>query len=142
MRSEGFWFKSELFEIEPDEDLETNPGCYGKRLSYWLLSQLESRGYSMEGVIPEDWGWCVMCNRGTFWLWVGCGAVHPEFKSGLIPRWDQISWHAFAVTEVPFWKVWVRFAKRSEIRDARLELHKTIEEILQSEPRIKMVAEP
>lgn len=31
--NQGYWFKFDIFEIKPDEDDETNPGCYGKELA-------------------------------------------------------------------------------------------------------------
>ena len=55
--SKGFWFKSSLFAIEPDEDQETNPQRYGRQLAKWLGEELRALGYNVE-VIPEDWGWC------------------------------------------------------------------------------------
>ena len=69
----GYWFTSSLFKIEPGEDEEINPGCYGRQLAVWLKKQLEERGYSVEPIINEDWGRCLMCSRDPFMLWVGCG---------------------------------------------------------------------
>ena len=31
-----FWFKTNLFDIEPNEDEETNPRIYGKQFAHWL----------------------------------------------------------------------------------------------------------
>jgi len=53
-KSTQFWFKSTLFEIEPGEDKETNPRCYGKHLANWLRQKLVEKGYAVEGVGPED----------------------------------------------------------------------------------------
>lgn len=32
-RNSGYWFKSTLFDIEPGEDKETNPGMYGRQFA-------------------------------------------------------------------------------------------------------------
>ena len=45
---DGYFFKSNLFEIEPGEDEETNPGCYGKQLSHWLKDKFSKLGYEVE----------------------------------------------------------------------------------------------
>jgi hypothetical protein len=41
MSTEGHWFRSTRFEIEPGEDKEINPGIYGKQLAEWLKARLE-----------------------------------------------------------------------------------------------------
>jgi hypothetical protein len=74
----GYWFTSSLFEIEPGEDKETNPGCYGRQLAVWLRKQLQERGHTVEPIINEDWGRCLMCSRDPFLLWVGCGNMDPK----------------------------------------------------------------
>ena len=33
---QGYWFKSDLFQIQQSEDEETNPGCYGRALGNWF----------------------------------------------------------------------------------------------------------
>ena len=135
---EGFWFKSELFNVEPGEDLETNPGCFGKSLAGWLASKLNGVGYATE-IIPEDWGWCVLCNHENFMLWVGCGSIQTDSAKS-DPR--QIVWHCFTVTEIPFWRFWIKLTKGEAIRAARQRLHEALASILQAEPRIFMVEEP
>jgi hypothetical protein len=56
----GYWFKSNIFEIEPGEDEEINPRIYGRQLAIWLKDKLEKRGYKIEPIINEDWG-VVLC---------------------------------------------------------------------------------
>lgn len=41
MEAPGYWFKSTLFEIEPGEDGDINPGIYGRQLAVWLKDKLE-----------------------------------------------------------------------------------------------------
>jgi hypothetical protein len=97
---EDYWFKSSLFNIVPDEDEAANPQCYGKELSAWLGTKLSNLGYTVE-VVPEDWGWCVMCSRKPYSLWVGCGCMVDD-KNAL--NKESIVWHCFVVADVPFAK--------------------------------------
>lgn len=66
-------FTTDFFKPIVGEEEETNPGRYGKALAQWLAEQLKERGVSVEGVIPEDFGWVVMVSRKPFLLWLGCG---------------------------------------------------------------------
>jgi hypothetical protein len=61
------------FPIEPGEDQETNPGVFGCALADYVTSQICSRGESVEEIIPEDFGSCIMLKQKPFRLWVGCG---------------------------------------------------------------------
>jgi hypothetical protein len=89
----GYWFTSLLFKIEPGEDEEINPGRYGRRLSIWLKKQLEGRGHSIEPIINEDWGRCLMCSRDPFRNSrpifrrspAGPFAVLPHHRLGVLP---------------------------------------------------------
>jgi hypothetical protein len=106
MKDEGYSFTSDLFEVEQGEDEETNPGCFGKALAEWLAVKLSTFGYETH-VIPEDWGWCVMCRTGAYLLWVGCCAMHDEdyyenYDPNAPPDGKDIEWYAFAHIEVPF----------------------------------------
>jgi hypothetical protein len=53
-------FRSDLFQVDPREDEETNPFCYGRELAEWVHIKFQALGYEAEPVIAEDWGWCVM----------------------------------------------------------------------------------
>lgn len=59
MNAHQLWFRSTLFEIEPGEDEETNPLCFGRQLARWLRQALIAQGYFVEEPIPKDWGWCL-----------------------------------------------------------------------------------
>ncbi|MEW8355501.1 MAG: hypothetical protein AB2556_23930 [Candidatus Thiodiazotropha sp.] len=60
-------------------------------------------------VIPEDWGWCVMCSRKPYMLWVGCGYIDAEEESpGEQPVNDEIIWHCFVTAEIPYFKKNIR----------------------------------
>lgn len=132
----GYWFTSPLFEVEPGEDQEINPGCYGRQLAIWLKKQLEGRGYAVEPIINEDWGRCLMCSRDPFMLWVGCGNMEPRGKAA---DSESIVWHCFAVAEVPFWK---RLFGRPNSTAALSRLEKDLGGILSESAAIKFVDEP
>ncbi|HMB93247.1 MAG TPA: hypothetical protein VKP65_20515 [Rhodothermales bacterium] len=109
MRDEGYYFTSTLFEIEQGEDEETNPGCYGKALAAWIAARLTQFGYEPY-VVPEDWGWCVVCMEGEYWLWVGCSAVHDaafydSYDPASHPDGKDVEWYVFTHVEIPFFKV-------------------------------------
>jgi hypothetical protein len=134
-----FWFKSTLFDIEPGEDEETNPHCYGKQLSNWLKGKLTCLGYDVEDVIPEDWGWCVMCSREPYRLWVACGCVveGADSDSGeIVLSKDKIIWQCFVVAEVPFLK---RVFKKIDTTDGVKKLEAALETLLKSQAEITLV---
>ena len=64
------YFTSPRFQIVPNEEDSTNPGCFGQELAEWTCEQVRSLGYPEAEVIPEDFGWCVMCSRRDFMLWI------------------------------------------------------------------------
>jgi hypothetical protein len=92
----GYWFTSPLFEVEPGEDEDINPGRYGRQLAVWLKKQLEGRGYSVEPIINEDWGRCLICSRDPFMLWVGCGNAADPQQFGHAHVEGALVWHCFA----------------------------------------------
>jgi hypothetical protein len=140
MELERIFFKTELFEVEPGEDEETNPHIYGKQFSNWVREKLIDLGYKVEEVIPEDWGWCVMCQREPYWLWVGCSSMlenEPQLDS--LPTKNEITWHCFATAEVPFLK---RIFKKVDTKKGLEKLKTDLISILSKEPLIKLVREP
>ncbi|MDR0234489.1 MAG: hypothetical protein LBI31_06805 [Zoogloeaceae bacterium] len=132
-------FVSSQFGIEPDEDKDTNPGRYGRQLAAWLRSQLVSQGYAVEPVIPEDWGYCLMCSRKPFMLWVGCGNEEDDrdiASDGIAPEKDGIVWCCFAQVEPAFWQLWFR---KTEISAALEKLNQDLREILEREPCVQLL---
>ena len=83
-------FTADFFEPIAGEEEETNPGRYGKALAQWLAERLKERGVSVEGVIPEDFGWVVMVSRKPFLLWLGCGNTDGS----------TTEWSVFPVAEI------------------------------------------
>ncbi|MCH8622235.1 hypothetical protein [Undibacterium sp. TS12] len=140
-----YWIRSELFKIQPDEDKETNPGRYGKELGQWLCRKLKTQGYEDAELIAEDWGWCVMCKRENYLLWVGCGSILPEISSeNLTPAIPQgnpeIVWHVFTEVEVPFFffkSNFLKFLGKLDTRTVYEKLNRDLKQILEQEPGIR-----
>jgi hypothetical protein len=133
--AEAFWFKSPLFKIQPGEDSQTNPGIFGKELADWLAQKLRPLGYPIE-VIPEDWGWCVICQRKPARLFIGCGNVTslpPEIET------PELVWHVFVHAEVPIVK---RLFRKVDPAPMRNKLATQLGQILANEPQITLVEEP
>ena len=134
---DGYWFTSDMFTVEPGEDEEINPGRYGRQLAIWLKAQLKQRGYSVEPVIAEDWGRCLMLSRDPFMLWVGCGNVDDSAEDD--PSNSRITWHCFPVAEVPLFN---RIFGKPDTSAALSKLDEDLRAILSAEPTIRLVAEP
>lgn len=142
MQNKHFWFSSSLFQLEPGETDDPNPPVHGKQLAHWLAGQLAEQGYAAPDVIPEDWGWCVMCVRKPFFLWVGCGSTLrdgvSQDRASLDPARDLL-WHCFAVAERPFWRWWYR---RATLRPGLETLTSRLEAILRAESQICLLPDP
>jgi hypothetical protein len=142
MSKDGYYFKSSRFEIEPGEDEEINPRMYGRQLAIWLKARLEESGHSVEDIINEDWGRCLMCARDPFMLWVGCGSA-PDYETAKPgdppPRKEDVTWYCFATAEVFFWK---RLFRKIDTAPAVAKLHADLGRILAAESTITLVAEP
>ena len=148
--NKGHWFTSNIFEIAKGEDEATNPGCYGKSLAEWLCKKLKAIGYANAEVIPEDWGWCVMCSTNEVMLWVGCGVVQTEelmnsYNPEKPPKGNQVIWHVFPHAEVPIFK-FVAFIKKLlgkiNLQEHSIKLAKELEQILKNEKSISFCQEP
>jgi hypothetical protein len=136
----GYWFTSPLFQIEPGEDADINPGRYGRQLATWLKKRLEQRGYLVEPIINEDWGRCLMCSRDPFMLWVGCGNVEDTGQVGTDDQSTPVVWHCFVMAEVSLWKR--IFYPRSDTAAAVSKLHIDLGEILAEASEVHLVDEP
>jgi hypothetical protein len=124
MNMQGYWFKSSNFAIEPGEDEDINPHRYGRQLAVWLKARLEESAYSVEPIINEDWGRCLMCARDPFMLWVGCGNVDIEaMPADAPPKKEDAVWHCFVTAEVFFWK---RLFRKIDTAPAVAKLHADI----------------
>lgn len=149
MKGEDIYFTSSRFKIVEGEEDFTNPGCFGKELGTWICDELRSRGYAEAELIPEDFGWCVMCSRNPFLLWAGCGSVFTErIMNSTIecpPQIEKIVWTVFPVTEIPFFYIRSQFLKllgSIKMEPARQKLQKELREILESGEDINFTENP
>lgn len=138
---ESICFRSTLFEIEPGEDERTNPGRYGRQLAHWLAERLRGLGYSQAEVIPEDWGWCVMCSRKPFRLWVGCGNSDTMNTPAIPgqPDGPSMIWQCFVVAEIPLLK---RVFGGLDTRPQETKLHEELLELLSAQREIQIAECP
>jgi hypothetical protein len=145
-------FRSDLFLIDPKEDEETNPFCYGKSLAEWLYVKFAELGYKPERVIAEDWGWCLMLRRKPFMLWVACGndrsefysKVTPEQKESFAPDGREILWCCFVGSDAPIWTsfFWKKLFGRASTYEQVGVATGQLRRILSNEPRIQAASEP
>ena len=77
-------FTSDFFKPIPGEEEKTNPGCYGQALANWLAERLRERGVSVEGVIPEDFGWVVVVSRKPVMLWFACSNTEDSTNEWMV----------------------------------------------------------
>ena len=140
--SGGYWFKSSLFAAEPGEDEATNPRMYGRQLANWLRERFLPLGYPAVEVIAEDWGWCVMCQREPYELWIGCVnlADYEYAKPGdPPPPKERLLWKAMTTAERPIFKY--LFRRKPEMREGLARLDAQLRSVLQAEPAIEIVNE-
>lgn len=149
--SPPIFFRSDLFQIDPREDEETNPFCYGRSLAEWVRVQFKDFGYEPEPVIAEDWGWCVMLRREPFMVWVGCGndrsdfysKVTPEKKEAFVPDGREVMWSCLVGSDVPIWTsfFWKRLIGQENTEKQVGVVTDQLRSILVKEPRIHVSVE-
>lgn len=136
------WFRSDKFQIHQNEDDETNPHCFGRDFAEFLKDRLTSEGYPVENVIPEDWGWCVMCSRKPFNLWVGCSNLKDydiAKPSDSIPKGSDVVWSCVVVAETSiFNKMFGKLDTRPQVG----KLFGLLQHILGNEIGVKFVDQP
>ena len=134
-----YWFQSELFEIEEGEDEETNPRLYGRNLSDWIREKFIGLGYEVEEVIPEDFGWLVLCQRNPYLLGVSC-VSHVDYEQmnedDPAPKADEVTWCCMVFVEVPFFK---RLFGKPDTSQGTEKLDRELKAMLESEPGITFV---
>jgi hypothetical protein len=118
-------FRSDLFPPYDGEEMEINPGRYGKRLAGFLQRGLSARGIAAGAPLAEDWGWIVPIANRAFRLWIGCGNYeeHPEdgFLCFIHPHKPRI-WRWFRRIDTT--------ARVAQLRDA-------VDVVLSAEPAIR-----
>ena len=121
MTSPQIWVETPFFEIEPGEDEETNPGVYGRAFAHWLAERLKARGESVEQIVAEDWGRCLVLTRKPYLLWIGCG--------NRADRTDE--WGAFVTAEPGLVQ---RLFRTVDPHPAVARLHRMLDEIMRDVP--------
>ena len=147
----SFLLRSDLFQVDPREDEETNPFCYGRSLAEWVRIKFQGLGYEPEPVIAEDWGWCVMLKRQPFLLWIGCGndrsvfysKVSPEEKADFVPDGSDIEWTCLVGSDTPIWTsfFWKQLLGKVGTDQQVRTVTDQLREILSREPRIHVSSE-
>lgn len=149
--SPTFKFRSDLFDIDPQEDEETNPFCYGRSLAVWIRAKFIELGYRVEPVIAEDWGWCVMLSRDPFMLWIACGNDRSAFydrgahgaTDPVAPDGREATWTCYVGTDVPVWTsfFWKRLLGRVNLDRQTALASAQLRAILTEETRIELIDE-
>lgn len=135
------WFCSNFFEITPGEDAETNPLCFGRDLAKWLAKRLVTLGYDVEEVIAEDWGWCVMCARKPFPLWIGCVNVHDYVTNrpdDAMPSGKDVVWSCMVHAEP---SLFTKLLKRPDTKPSVDKLFGQVQALLRDEAKVAFVDE-
>ncbi|MET0210591.1 MAG: hypothetical protein ABW220_16205 [Burkholderiaceae bacterium] len=120
-------FESTAFPAIEGEDAETNPGIFGKALAEWLATTLASHGTATEGVIAEDFGWCVAVASKPHRLYVACANGE-----------EAHTWQVFSFAEGGGLSRLFGKDRSAEQLDA---LHATVRDILSTEASISRLTE-
>lgn len=137
-----YWFESDLFGIEEGEDKETNPRKYGKHPSNWIRQKLIDLGYEVEDVIPEDFGWLVLCQRKPYLLGISCVSFvdyENTTEDDPPPRPEEVTWCCMVIVETPLLK---RLFSNVDTTEGAKKLARELLAMLSSEARIEFVDPP
>jgi hypothetical protein len=112
-----------MFPPYDDEEQQTNPGIFGKRLAEFLRNKLRAEGIKTQEPVAEDWGWSVPVANESFRMWIGCGR-YQEYPDGFL---------LFIEPHAPYIR---RSLKKLDIRDRVTALQQAIDRVLAEEPGI------
>lgn len=138
--ADGIWFKSSHFEAEPDEEEFTNPRMYGRQVAIWLHREFSELGYEVEDVFGEDWGWCIMCQRDPYRLWIGCVNLRDyEYAQpgDPPPAPDRLLWNVIPMAEVPFFRYLLK--TKPDTKPGLDKIDAELRQILLSDSRVEIV---
>jgi hypothetical protein len=121
-------FESSAFPIVEGEEDETSPGVFAQSLATWLMGRLEDRGIATTMLIGEDYGLLVGIVSDPHKLYVACSNAD---ETGTL-------WQVFVLVEEGSVS---RSAKVDKSTQARIELHRSVKDILSKEPVIKFLRE-
>jgi hypothetical protein len=117
-------FRSSKFPPYEGEEVQINPGLWGKRLAEYLVQKLSERGIRTTEIIAEDWGWYIPIENEGFRLALCCG-----HQSG-----DDDEFLCFTDPSTPIMRSFFRkidaTAQLSKLTDA-------LQQILSSDPDIR-----
>jgi hypothetical protein len=119
-------FRSGKFPPYDGEDEEINPGRFGKRLAEHLAAELQRRGWPVEELYSEDWGWVIPIRNEGFPLWVGCGN-HEEWPDGFL---------CFVEPKKPLVRRWFRSIDTTPVVG---RLTEALDDILRSDVDVRAV---
>ena len=117
-------FESTAFAFVEGEEDETSPGVFGQALAEWMRGKLEGRGVKTTMFIGEDYGLLVGIVSDPHKLYVAC---------------------ANADETQTLWKVFVEMERvesgpsAQKSMDALDELHRTVKDILSTDPAVKFL---
>jgi hypothetical protein len=121
-------FESSAFPVASGEDQKTNPEIFGRSLAEWLAKRLGERGIATNGVIAEDFGWCVAIASEPHKLFVACSSAEEQLTS----------WQVYAFSEGGFLN---RLLGKDEAAVALAQLHGNVKDILSKEPSVSAMKE-
>jgi hypothetical protein len=71
-------FVTDVFEMDTPQAHFINPCCFGEDCANWLADKLKARGFEVDEVFQEDWGWCFYVKVKRSHFWIGVGLVEEE----------------------------------------------------------------
>jgi hypothetical protein len=119
-------FECADFGVSPGEDLETNPGLFGKSLARWLAERLHAAGFPAGAVFAEDFGWCIPVGAKPHALYVVCAGN------------GDMQWRVFAFAEG---RLIARLFGKDNSATALAEVFAAVRRALESAPSIRGLRE-
>ena len=132
---------SSKFRIQIGEDNETNPLLYGRELAEWLQTELRNSYAAIEEVIPEDCGWCVVCERKPHRLFIVVVNIIDQELVDAIARQEspeEVLWYVEPFVRVSFWH---GRETRRKLDQALERLYTRVQEVLAREQEIRVLSE-
>jgi len=119
-------FRSAKFPAYEGEEVQINPGLWGKRLAEYLVQKLSENGIKTDQIIAEDWGWYVPIPNEGFRLAICCG-----HQNG-----DDDQFLCFTNPDTPVVK---KLFKKIDATPQLTRLTDAMRQILSSDPEIRDV---
>lgn len=134
-----------MFDLIPNEDADTNPGCLGKALAQWLVDSFSQSGYPQATVFPEDFGYLAYLRDSPDMLWI---AVTNDYREDNVILGDEdvavsvtqpLTWNIFIKHETFFWRrqFWLKRFGLGGYKEELSAVEKQLLALIESEPRIE-----